>query len=397
SEDLKVWLWQALAAGGRFWNCNFTGTHPDATHDRRNAFNNIPAYRFVKENQAYLENQNPWAQIGIYYSKSTRLFYRSITEEGDTFEGSVKGIISVVNENHIPFDFLADDDLDIEKLSKYKLIILSNVRCMSERECEVIEAFVRNGGTLLATYASSLYTENGSMRDDFALAKLFGCSFSGEKWNTRKDHYQHIVDTVHPMVREFSDQTELLINAGYSLLTEMHPASKMICSLVPVVHNQPPEKAWSKGWSTRFPSIVENTYGKGKVLYFSNQPDQVTFEIGHPDMRVLLANAIRYLAPKAIPWKTNIPESVHIGLTESSVEPGSFIISVVNTSSAPARPLRNILPVYDLRIEVELPGKLTGYSVLYKNESVKVKKLRDGFAIRIRRLDDYNAVFFKLT
>jgi hypothetical protein len=166
SEDLKVWLWQAQAAGGRFWNCNFTGMHPDATHDRRNAFNNIPAYRFVKENHAYLENQNPWAQIGIYYSKSTRQFYRSIPEEGDSFGGSVKGMISVMNEHHIPFDFLADDDLDIEKLSKYKLVILSNVRCMSERECEIIEVFVRNGGTLLATYASSLYTENGKMRED---------------------------------------------------------------------------------------------------------------------------------------------------------------------------------------------------------------------------------------
>jgi hypothetical protein len=199
------------------------------------------------------------------------------------------------------------------------------------------------------------------------------------------------------MVRDFSDQTELLINAGYSLLTEMHPESKMICSLVPVVHNQPPEKAWSDGWSTRFPSIVENAYGKGKVMYYSNQPDQVTFEMGHPDMRDLIANAIRYLAPKAIPWKTNAPESVHIGLTKSSIEPAAFIISLVNTSSLPARPLRKILPVYDLWIEVELPGNLSGYSVLYKNESIKVKKSTNGFVIRIRRLDDYTAVFFKMT
>ncbi len=34
--DLKVWLWQALSAGGRFWNCSFTGSYPAATYDRQN-------------------------------------------------------------------------------------------------------------------------------------------------------------------------------------------------------------------------------------------------------------------------------------------------------------------------------------------------------------------------
>ena len=36
--DLKVWLWQALAAGGRFWNCSFTGSYPAGTYDSRTAY-----------------------------------------------------------------------------------------------------------------------------------------------------------------------------------------------------------------------------------------------------------------------------------------------------------------------------------------------------------------------
>ena len=109
--DLQIWLWEILSAGGRFWNCYFTGPYPDATHDRRNAMNHAEIYNFVKNHEKLFEQHAPVANIGIYYSKPTRLFYRQKTEEGENFDAAIKGMETVLVENHIPYDFIPDSPL----------------------------------------------------------------------------------------------------------------------------------------------------------------------------------------------------------------------------------------------------------------------------------------------
>jgi hypothetical protein len=396
-NDLKIWLWQALAAGGRFWNCNFTGMHPNATLDRRNAFNNTEAYEFVKTHEKILAQQAPVTTIGIYYSKSTRLLFREESPEGDRFEDAINGMVTILSENHIQFDFIPDEQVNEEKLSKYKLILLPNVKCMSEKELDNIKKFIRDGGALLATYETSLYDENGMLRGNFGLSELFGCDFSGKKENTRKDHYQRIAQPDHPIVSQKSSETDLLINAGFTLLCRAQKLEEIICSYVPVVHNQPPEKAWVERWKTEYPTLVEHKYGKGKVLYFANQPDRITTEFGHPDVRDLLFRGIDYLAGTSIPLKTNAPESVHIGLTKSLENPGDFILSMVNTTSGPGRPVQRLVPVDDIEVELRMEGKsLIDHKVLRSQGDFEIGSEDQVIKLKINNLEDFFAIHLKL-
>ena len=359
--DLKVWLWQALAAGGRFWNCSFTGSYPAATYDRRTAFHQTEAYQFVKENEKLLSQHTSVANVGVYYSRATRLTFRNKSEEGDRFEAFIRGVETALIENHIPHDFIADDQVSKERLARYKVIVLANVRSLSDAELALIKEFVGNGGNIVATYETSLFNSDGVKRQDFGLAEVFGCSFTGEKINTRKDFYQVIADPTHYIVSPDSQQTQLLINAGYTLICKAAPTAKKICTYNPVVHNQPPEKAWTNAWAREYPTVLENTYKQGKSIYFANQPDLITFEFAHPDVRNLLARSVRYLAGDFIGLETNAPESVHTGLTRSLENPKEYIFSFVNTTSGPVRPLRNLLPVYDLSVQLNLEGKLNRY------------------------------------
>jgi hypothetical protein len=252
--------------------------------------------------------------------------------------------------------------------------------------------YVGNGGRLMATYETSLYNIDGSQRRDFALADIFGCHYTGEKVNTRKDFYQYISDPKHPVVQPDNTQTELLINAGHTLLCRPTDQARKICTYVPVVHNQPPEKAWTNEWSREFPTVVENTYKEGIVIYFANQPDLVAHEFGHPDMRNLLLRSIKYLAGTSMIVETNAPESVHIGLTRSTRAPAEYIFSMVNTTSAPVRPLRTVLPVHDLDVKLNLGRALGKFKILKSAGDASVTFADGRIELHVTKLEDFFAV-----
>lgn len=394
--DFKIWLWEVLSAGGRFWNNYFTNI-PDAAYDRRNIYDHSEAFLFVKKHAKILERHAPVANVGIYFSKPTRLSYRTTSVEGDLFGFEIKGVESVLMENHIPHDFILEDMVSREKLGKYDLIILPNVRCMSEKEMELLKNYVHEGGKLMATYETSLYDADGKARKDYGLAELFGVNYLGTKANTRLDNYQYIVQRTHPLVAADSPDTVFLFNAGYTLHSKPMPGVQVICALQPTIQNQPPDKSWVSKLSSEFPTVVENNYGKGRVLYYANQPDTLTHTNGHQDVRNLLLRGIRYLAGTTIPIETTAPSSVHTGLTKSLLKQGEYILSLVNTTSGTARPVRELLPVYDIVIKLKLDGKsVEKYNVLRTQGDCSVKSKGQHMELRISRLDNFCAIHIQM-
>ena len=395
-QDLRIWLWQILSAGGRFWNCYFTNV-PTLTHDNRNAFNETAVYQFVRDNEKLLEQHVPVSNIGIYYSRPTRISYRIKSEEGDPFGIEIRGIETVLMENHIPHDFILDDQVSKERLKKYRVILLPNIKCMSDKEIETLKQYVNDGGNLVATYSTSLYDEKGNERSNYGLSELFGVNYAGRKENTRRDNYQFILNKKHKLVEADSNETELLFNAGFTALCKPVKDAQVICTWVPTIQNQPPDKAWVEKFSTEYPTVVENMYGKGKVIYFANQPDLLAYFVGHPDPRNLLLRSVRYLAGENIPVETNAPSSVNIGLTQSLIKKGNYILSLVNTTSASVRPVRELVPVHDITIKVQLEGKaVANHKVLQCQGICEMKMNGNKIEINISKLVDFAAIHIRM-
>ncbi|HWB98282.1 MAG TPA: hypothetical protein VG672_16330 [Bryobacteraceae bacterium] len=72
----------------------------------------------------------------------------------------------------IPFDTIFDRHLD--KLNRYKVLVLANQDALSQEQVEKIRAFVQGGGALVATGNSSLYTEWRLRRPKPALSDVLG-------------------------------------------------------------------------------------------------------------------------------------------------------------------------------------------------------------------------------
>ena len=72
----------------------------------------------------------------------------------------------------MPFDIIFDQSLD--DLSKYRVLVLADQEALSDGLLENIRAFVRDGGSLVATEHTSLYNERRRRREEFGLADLLG-------------------------------------------------------------------------------------------------------------------------------------------------------------------------------------------------------------------------------
>jgi hypothetical protein len=394
--DLQVWLWEAVAAGGRFWNCNFTGMHPAATHDRRNAFHGVPAYAFVRDHERLLAHHEPVGTVGIYYSRATRLSYRVPSLAGDTFASALQGMVQVLVEHHIPHRFLPDDAVSAEALAAFAVVLLPNVRCLGAREVSLLRDYVRQGGRLVVTHATGLYDETGRRQPNLQLADVQGCDLDGEPLDTRRDSYQLIHTPTHPLVAADAPETELLLNAGYTLPLRARPEATVVTWLVPRVHNQPPEKAWLPEWPRTHATIIDHGHGRGRVLTFANQPDRICHDFGHPDAQVLLARAMRWLAGP-LPLETSAPPSVHVGLTRAHGTGTRYLLSFVNTTAAPHRPLRQLVPVGRFVTTLRLPGRLRTHQVLRQQGPIGVRALADErIEVEVTRLDDFAAVHLEL-
>jgi len=376
--DSRLWLWEAAAAGGGFWNCYFNGYYPANAPDARNAWLATDAYKYLLDNETFLQHLQPVTDIGIMYSKPSG----ELLGDKD-FSGSMRGVQRLLAENHYQYGFVSDKLLSADKLKEFRVLFMPNVAALSDKHLVLIKDWVRQGGKLISSFKTSLSDENGAARKDFGLGDVFGVSYLNKIVDTEMDCYQKIVkrsDLLKGM-----EQTELLHNGGNTLMTKALSGAEIITGYLPKINNQPPEYAFPENWESDYPVMVYNRYGKGESVYFANETDRLNYTIGHPDYDQLMTNSINHLLGNAQVLKTNAPASVHIYLNKSDSDPNSFQLSLVNTSSSSQRPFRNLIPVEN--IIVELPFPIASAEVIYNtgNDKVKIKNN----SITISHLDEF--------
>lgn len=399
--ETKIWLWEAVSAGAGFWNCMFIGQHPAATLDNRNAYIEKEAYTFLAEHEELLKTQVQKPDVGIYYSKPSRDLFAKDEEKTDGYGVFIKGVEGLLIEKHVQYTFCPDIDFCLDRIKHLKVLIIPNGACMPQIHIDTIMEYVKEGGGLVASYETSLYDEKGRSREDFGLKELFGCSFTGIKKDTEHDCYQ-MVREEHAILNGINN-TSLLVNDGTTLLCVplKNEGYKSICTYVPIIPNQPPEKAWIWDMKTEYPTVMAGHYGRGKVVYFSNQIDKLCYTNGHEDFTNIFFNAIDWVKSSAFTVDTNAPPSVHVTLTKNVENACECVLSLVNITSLPKRPIRNLTPVFDIKVKVVLEGRaLKRHKVLRQEGEVRVEVLNAQencveVLIKIDKLSEFTSVYLE--
>jgi hypothetical protein len=308
--------------------------------------------------------------VGIYFSKASR--DKAQLEEDDSYRMSIKGLETVLVDNHIPYGFVTDSGFTLEKISGYSILCLPNTMCLSAAHVDIVKKYVENGGSLMASYKTSLYDENGDKHVDFALMEIFGLSYTGVIKDTSADCYQMVRLPSHPISAGMdADKTLYFINGGNTLLTTpIDGNGEMICSYVPIIPNQYPEQAWIRITKTEYPTVYSHRYGKGHVVYFSNQMDALVYTNGHEDYFCLMSNSLNSLCKAGWSLETDAPESVHAGLTRQVDGGGRYILSFVNMGSSGRRVIRQLNDAQGFCATLRLPAKgLVSVKTIYPSPS----------------------------
>lgn len=129
--------------------------------------------RFYLDNFQLYRDVHSVSDVAILYSYSTMGFNNE--QPAVSFMLATQMAI----QSRLLFDIIFDEQL--EDLSKYKVLFLADQECLSDGQIEKIREFISQGGGLVATAQTSLYTEWRRRRKDFGLADCFG--ISAPRWN----------------------------------------------------------------------------------------------------------------------------------------------------------------------------------------------------------------------
>ncbi len=220
------------------------------------------------------------------------------------------------------FDFVHEDDFGADTLARYKGIILANAAVLSDRQAGQLHDYVNRGGSLLATFESGCYDENGRARGESALAGLFGVKSAGKRVGPNGNAAYARIERDHAILRGFTNTT-LLPFAEYYL--PLQAIANPILTVLPPYPAFPPEMVYPKTTHTDQPAIVLGEHGASRTVLIPGDTDRAYWRSQNPDLSQLLGNAIRWMLKDEAPlsvtgeglaeifaWKTQAGHAIHI-------------------------------------------------------------------------------------
>ena len=347
-DEIRLWVADGIAQDLRPWFVKFNAK----PIDRRWLPVVEEIYQWHYAHQNYLRNEKSFARVAMVYSQQTASYYGGEDARAKV-EDPALGFYQALVEARIPFEMAHDHLLDPEHINRFKTLILPNIAALSTQQCDQIRAFVQQGGSVVATYETSLYDEWGVRRADFGLASLFATSFVARDHGPMLNSYLSLARP-HPLLNGFADATRIINGAHCVTVTPLDASSNSPLLLVPSYPDLPMEEVFTRPSTIRQPGVLLGQFGQGRVVYFPSDIDRTFWEVLDVDQAKLLRNAVL--------WATNEAAPVTVegkGILDISVwgQKSSMTVHLVNLTNPMMMkgPVREIIPLAGQKVSLRLP------------------------------------------
>jgi hypothetical protein len=352
--EFRLFVADGVANGLRPWFTKFGGM----IYDPRWLKPVADMYTMYANWEPYLRNEAPVARVALVYSQQSWHYYGgelATAKVGDPCMGFYHALI----EARIPFEMVHDGLLDEEHTRHFKTLILPNIAALSDHQCQQLREFVQRGGSLVATFETSLYDEWGMPREDFGLADLFGVRYAGGVEGPMKNSYlaierDPITRVFHPLLAGLEDAGRIINGVNRVKVETTIPLPYAPLTLIPSYPDLPMEMVWPRVNQTDIPEVYARQYGEGRVVYFPWDIDRSFWEVLCVDHGKLLTNAVD--------WATNEERPVTVtgqGVLDVTVweQKNSMTVHLVNLTNPMMMkgPIRELIPVGEQFVRLQVP------------------------------------------
>ncbi len=365
-REEQMWFNETLASGMVPYH-HLIGGENGLGEDRRWLEPAHKYFNWMAKHDAHFVNKRSIANLGVVMGQRTNLFYKP--PHGALMPQYMDGMYYALLEGRFLFDFVHEDKLAPEDLKKYTALVLPNTALLSDEQCRQLRAYVDAGGSLLATFETSLYTERNERRADFGLADVFGIHKAGEVIGTTGNAYLARIEKPHAILNGFAGTNWI---PGAQNRVPLAPVDGPILTVVPGFVAYPPELSYPLEPRTSEPAVVVREQGSSRLVYFPGDIERTMWQSGHTDLARLLQNSIRWVAGanppvtiegrgviEAFAWETQAGFAVHIlNYTNPAMHRGwirDFYPIGVQKVRMKLPPGRRVTRVELLRAETDIP------------------------------------------
>ena len=286
---------QTTAAGGIVWY-HHLGMEQGFKQDKRWQAPGRDFLAWHAANDAHFHNVRSLANVALVLPTNTMSHRRESKGKSTDY---LQGFYTALIDARIPVDFVHENELTAPRLAPYDLLILPNFAMMSDAQAAALDAYVKRGGSLLATYQTGLFKEDGNPRADFALGGLFGIAKAGDV----RGGGEGVLGSFAPIslqsvrtrnaITEGFDDTNWIAGPYWS--QPVKASGDVPLTFIDPYPVYPPESVYQRVPPSDRPSVVTGTVGGGRTAYLAGDMDATYWRLDNPDLGRLMVNTIRWL------------------------------------------------------------------------------------------------------
>jgi len=386
--EARMWLNETLA-GGLVPYYHFIGSENGFGEDRRWQKVGADYFRWTARHDAHFKVRRSIANIGVVIGQSTQLLYPGpvAAHSRNYMRDTTHGMYETLLAGRFPFDYVHEDRLEPERLRKYRALLLPNIAMLSDRQCEQIRSYVQSGGSIMASFETSLYDEDLKPRVEFGLADLLGIRKAGEVIGTNGNAYYQRIERSHAILDGFTDTNWL---PGAQNRVPLKPVQDAVMTVVPGFVRYPPELAYPPLSHTEEPAVVLREIGASRIAYFPGDIERTYWLTGHGDLLRLMHNTIRWLTGDERVVDVDGDGFVEVFAWET--DPG-YTVHILNYTNPNAHHgwMQSVYPLGAQNVSLKLPdgAHVKSVELLCAEQSVPFRMEDQVLRFSIPRVEDY--------
>lgn len=179
-------------------------------------------------------------------------------------------------------------------IESYQVVILPDVRRLSDAQCKLLDQYVEHGGKLLVTGFTSTGDAIGNPLGKIRLKSLGTEAEYKTFEKVQGTYYRIFQEDKQQLQNKLFDHLDLVYAWEEGLLCQINENARGYLGYIPPAMIGPPEKCYYTE-VTRIPGLIYNQFGEGKTAFFPFKLGSIYHHKRHYGHAALVISALKTL------------------------------------------------------------------------------------------------------